>query len=174
MPALARPSPRLLAPLALALVTGAALHGLPPAAQAQPLGADQARALVTPFYDALNAAPGKDVAALIERSTAADWLSCSADTACSPRDKVIGNIAGFGKAIPDLRWEIKDLMVAGDRVVVRGEASGTPAGPFMGVPHGGRSFRIMSIDVHMVKDGRIARTWHLEDWMGASRQLAAK
>lgn len=145
-----------------------------PSALAQPLPIEQARALVATFYDSLNAAPGKDVGALIERATAPAWVSCSGNDACSPRDKVIGNIAGFGKAIPDLRWEVKDLLVAGDRMIVRGEASGTPAGPFMGVPHGGKSFRTMSIDIHQVADGRIVRTWHVEDWMGATRQLAAK
>jgi ketosteroid isomerase-like protein len=144
------------------------------AAAAQALTVEQARAVIAPFYDALNAAPGKDVAALITRATSADWVSCGGNEACSPRDKVIGNIAGFGKAIPDLKWEIKEVLVAGDRAIVRGEASGTPAGAFMGVPHGGKSFRVMSIDVHTVRDGRIVRSYHVEDWMGATRQLAAK
>jgi predicted ester cyclase len=42
-------------------------------------------------------------------------------------------------AIPDLKWEIKEVLVSNKRVIVRGEASGHPAGIFMGVPHGGRS-----------------------------------
>ena len=83
-------------------------------------------------------------------------------------------IAGFGKAIPDLKWEIKELLTSGNRVIVRGEASGTPAGAFMGVPHGGKSFRIMSIDIHTVRDGKLSRSHHIEDWMGATRQLSAK
>ncbi|MFN3398284.1 MAG: hypothetical protein ACK4ZS_07090, partial [Sulfurimicrobium sp.] len=35
--------------------------------------------------------------------------------------------------------------------IVRGEGSGTPAGEFMGVPHGGRSFRILAIDINTVR-----------------------
>jgi hypothetical protein len=31
----------------------------------------------------------------------------------------------------------------------------------------------MSIDVHTIRDGRIVRSYHVEDWMGAVRQLAA-
>ena len=46
--------------------------------------------------------------------------------------------------------------------------------PSMGVPHGGKSFRVMSIDVHTIRDGKIVRSYHVEDWMGATRQLAAK
>lgn len=157
--------------MAAAMVSASAL---PAATHAQSLSAEQARALVAPFYDALNAAPGKDAAALVLQTTAAEWVSCSGQDECKPREKVAPAIAGFGKAIPDLKWEIKELLVSGNRVVVRGEASGTPAGAFMGVPHGGKSFRIMSIDIHTVENGKLTRAYHVEDWMGAVRQLAAK
>jgi len=143
-------------------------------ARAQSLTVEQARAIIAPLYDALVAATGKDTAALISKATSPDWVSCGGNEVCSPREKVIGAIAGFGKAIPDLRWEIKEVLVSGDRAIVRGEATGTPAGAFMGVPHGGKSFRIMSIDVHTIRNGKIVRSYHVEDWMGASRQLSAK
>lgn len=135
----------------------------------------QAREAVAPFYDALNAAPGKDPVALVLKATAPQWVSCSDNgSACGPRDKVAGGIAGFHKAIPDLKWEIKELLVAGNRVIVRGEASGTPAGLFMGVPHGGRTFKVMSVDIHTVEGGLLTRSYHVEDWMGAVRQLSVK
>jgi predicted ester cyclase len=44
----------------------------------------------------------------------------------------------------------------------------------MGVPHGGKSFKLMSIDVHTIADGKLTRSYHLEDWMGAVRQLSAR
>lgn len=135
----------------------------------------QAREAVAPFYDALNAAPGKDPVALVLKATAPQWVSCSDNgSACGPRDKVAGGVAGFHKAIPDLKWEIKELLVAGNRVIVRGEASGTPAGPFMGVPHGGKAFKVMSVDIHTIEGGLMTRSYHVEDWMGAVRQLSAK
>jgi ferredoxin-nitrate reductase len=62
----------------------------------------------------------------------------------------------------------------GDRVIVRSEASGTPAGEFFGVPHGGKSFKLMSIDVHTIEGGKIVRSYHVEDWLGAVRQLSGK
>lgn len=135
----------------------------------------QARDAVAPFYDALNAAPSKDPVALVLKATAPQWVSCSNNgSTCGPRDKVAGGIAGFHKAIPDLKWEIKELLVAGNRVIVRGEASGTPAGPFMGVAHGGKSFKVMSIDIHTIEGGQMTRSFHVEDWMGAVRQLSVK
>jgi hypothetical protein len=44
----------------------------------------------------------------------------------------------------------------------------------MGVPHGGKSFRLMSIDVHTIEAGKLVRSYHIEDWSGAVRQLSAR
>lgn len=78
------------------------------------------------------------------------------------------------KAVPDLKWEIKEVVVAGNRVIVRGEATGTPAGVLRGVPHGGKSMKFMSIDIHTIKDGKMTHSYHVEDWAGGLAQLAAK
>jgi hypothetical protein len=43
----------------------------------------------------------------------------------------------------------------------------------MGNPTNGKSFKLMSIDVHTLEGGKIARTYHVEDWQGAFRQLSA-
>lgn len=159
---------------ALVAIALATIVVQPLTAQAQSLTPEQARAAVTPFYDALNAAPGKDGAALVMLATAEGWQSCSGNDECKPREEVAKTIAGFAKVLPNLRWEIKELMVHGDRVIVRGEGSGTPSGDFMGVAHGGNSFKILAIDLHTVTNGKmVGRTYHVEDWMGATRQLRA-
>ena len=75
--------------------------------------------------------------------------------------------------IPDLAWEIKAIVADGDTIVVRSEASGTPAADFMGVPHGAKRFAIMTIDIHTLADGKLVRAHHVEDWAGALRQLKA-
>jgi len=133
-----------------------------------------APASVALFYDALTAAAGKDVKGLVMAATAPDWVSCGTNEGCGARDQVIAAIAVRHKTIPDLKWEIKEVLVSGNRVVVRGEASGTPSGDFLGVAHGGKSFKLMSIDVHTIEAGKIARSYHVEDWMGAARQLSGK
>ena len=133
-----------------------------------------ALAVVAPFYDGLNAAPGKDVVSVLRQATAPEWVSCGTNDVCGPREQVIAAIAGRHKAIPDLKWEIKEVLVSGNRVTVRGEATGTPAGEFMGAPHSGKSFKLMSIDVHTLQGGKMVRSYHVEDWIGAVRQLTAK
>ncbi len=134
---------------------------------------DIAAALVAPFYDALNQPSSKDVAALVRGSTSEGWRSYAGEDISKGREEFIQQVIGFGQLIPDLSWSIQELLVAGDRVVVRSEAAGTPASDFMGVPRSGRSFRIMTIDVHIVADGRLATAHHAEDWAAAIRQLSS-
>jgi predicted ester cyclase len=65
-------------------------------------------------------------------------------------------------------------LVSGDKVIVRGQANGTPPGDFIGAPHRGQSFSIMSIDIHTIENGKIIRTFHVEDMLGAQTQLMKK
>ena len=146
---------------------------LAPAARAE-MSPEAARAAVAPFYRALNAQFATDSADLIRQATAPAWVSCRGNDACNSRDEVIAGVAARLKSVPDLKWEIKDVLVAGNQVTVRGEATGTPSGEFFGTPHGGKSFKVMSIDVHTIEGGRMVRSYHIEDWIGAVRQLSAK
>src|SRR5712672_1823552 len=113
------------------------------------MSAEAARASVAPFYKALNAEFAKESPDLIRQATTSDWVSCRGNNVCNTRDEVIAGIGQRLKSVPDLKWEIKEILVSGNQVTVRGEATGTPAGEFMGAPHSGKSFKLMSIDVHM-------------------------
>lgn len=117
-----------------------------------------------------------DPAGTFAQTTAAAWSNCSANgTKCQNRDELVAALSnGLHKLIPDLQWEIVDMMASGDRVIVRGQGSGTPVGPFFGVPPSGKSFRVMSIDIHTLKDGKIVHTHHLEDWVAAQGQLTGR
>jgi predicted ester cyclase len=134
---------------------------------------EAARAMGAPFYKALNAEFAKDSGDLIRQATAPDWMSCRGNDVCNSREEVVAGVAQRLKSVPDLKWEIKDVLVAGNQVTVRGEATGTPAGEFMGAPRTSKSFKVMSIDVHTIEGGKMARSYHIEDWMGAVRQLSA-
>ena len=126
-----------------------------------------------PLYDALTAMFPGMVGPLLIEATTPDWRNCSGEDACETREATIVRWSGRVAVVPDLRWEERDLMVAGDRVIVRGEVSGTPALPFLGVEPTGRGFRLMTIDIHEVRDGRVARTHHAENWASAIAQLTA-
>lgn len=90
------------------------------------------------------------------------------------RETSIKVVSNFADTIPDMTFEVKEVLVAGDGVVVRGEVSGTPSGDLFGVPHSGKSFRIMAVDIQTIRDGKIAKTYHMENWLSAIGQLRAK
>lgn len=133
------------------------------------------KAVVEPFYAFLSN-PASDSHAQAARAVMADaWQSIGDYSGKSKTPEAfIGQVGGFGKLIPDLEWEMVEVIEAGDKVVVRGRASGTPQGPLFGVDGQGRSFTIMSIDIHTVKDGKIVDTHHVEDWAGALQQLSGR
>ncbi len=146
-------------------------------ATAQPAMTEaQARAVIAPLYATFTQPVKEAVRTLLERGTTDDWQSCSGEspTECRGRDLSVKVFEGFGKAIPDMKHEIKEIIVAGDKIIVRGELSGTPASDFFGVTHTGKSFKIMALDIQTIRGGKIARTYHVEDWAAAISQLRAK
>ena len=147
-----------------------------PVASAQGLTESQARAIIAPWYSLFNVATLGDVKAIQEQVLTADYESCSGylPAECWGRDTSIKVVSNFANSIPDMKFDIKEVLVAADRVVVRGEVTGTPAGELFGVPHTGKSFRIMAIDIQTVRDGKIARTFHMENWLSGLNQLRAK
>jgi len=135
------------------------------------LTVEQARAIVAPLYEALNEPTKKDVPALLANATNPDYQSCSTNSDCLSRDQLAGVFTALGKIIPDLHWTIKDIWTSGNRIVVRGEATGTPTGELYGVKPTGKSFKTISIDMFTVRDGKLATAYHVENWMAATEQI---
>ncbi|HEY4041898.1 MAG TPA: ester cyclase [Rhodopila sp.] len=145
-------------------------------ASAETLSDADARAAIAPWYRLFTQPVEGDMAALQEHVLTEDYQSCSGylPTECWGRDTSIKVVGGFAKSIPDMKFDIKDVLIAGDRVIVRGEVTGTPAGDLFGVPHTGKSFRILTIDIQTIRDGKISKTYHLENWLSALGQLRAR
>ena len=133
------------------------------------------KATVQTFYDFLSNPGSKSHAKTFRSNVSKDWQSVGN---YSGKNKTagafIGQLGFFAKLIPDLKWKVEEMIQAGDRVIVRGRASGTPKGPLFGVDGKGKSFTIMSNDIHTIKDGRIVKTYHVEDWAGALAKLKGK
>ncbi len=158
------------------IVVAALVLTIPLTASAQNLTEAQARAVIASWYVLFNQPVQGDMRALQEQVLTADYESCSGylPGECWGRDTSIRVVGGFAKSIPDMKFDIKEVLVAGDRVIVRGEVTGTPAGDLFGVSLTGKSFRIMAIDIQTIRDGKISRTYHLENWLSALGQLRAK
>ena len=134
---------------------------------------DRARIIVAPLYEALNEPSKKDITSLLNEATNDDYQSCSNNEECIDRSKLSGAFRYLGEVVPDLHWAIKEVITSGDRIIIRGEATGTPVLDFFGVKPTGRSFKTMSIDTFTVKDGKLSRAYHIENWTAAIKQLGA-
>jgi predicted ester cyclase len=86
--------------------------------------------------------------------------------------QLTGQVQGFWKMIPNLKWEPQEILQDGNRVIVRSIASGNPQGNFMGIEcDGSKAFSIMTIDIHTVENGQITQVFHVEEWATGMKQL---
>jgi predicted ester cyclase len=130
--------------------------------------------VVKPFYtQCLTVNPHADAPVVMEGLLADDFQSINvAET--KGKAQLIGQVKFFWKLIPDLKWEIQEMLQEGNKVVVRSLASGSPKGDFMGLSlDGSRSFKVMTIDIHTVEGGKVKQVHHLEEWTTAIKQLKA-
>jgi predicted ester cyclase len=74
-------------------------------------------------------------------------------------------------AIPDIRCEVEQMIVAGDRVVVHLRFTGHFTGEFGQARGHGQPIDFIATDIYRVANGRIAENWHLEDNLSLLQQL---
>ena len=130
---------------------------------------------VQKFYDLLSNPGSESHAAAFVASVSPEWESVGNYSGENKTQEVfLGQVGGFAQLMPDLKWDVQAMHDAGDFVTVRSRATGTPVAPFFGVDGQGRSFDIMTIDIHEMEDGKILRSFHVEDWATALQQLSGK
>jgi predicted ester cyclase len=134
------------------------------------------KAIVQKFYDFLSNPASESHATAFQSVTAEQWQSIGDYSGNNKSvDQFVGQVSGFfAKLIPDLNWQVEEMIQEGNRVVVRSRATGTPNGPLFGVDGQGKSFDILTIDIHTIEDGMITTSYHVEDWAGALQQLSGK
>ena len=133
------------------------------------------KAVVEAFYTQLLSAPNaEDLEARIAKVVVENWVSIPTPRGGKDAAGLVKSLRGFGAAIPDLKWSVQEILQTDNRYVVRSIATGTPVKPFFGVPPSGKSFEIMTIDIHTVENGRITQSYHVEEWAKAIKQLKAK
>ncbi|MFH9333892.1 ester cyclase [Streptomyces althioticus] len=89
------------------------------------------------------------------------------------RDDVIAVQKHDVDAVPDLHWEVKELLFDRDRIAVRAVNTGTPVKEWLGVPPSGASFEITEYAIYKVSDGRFVQMTALHDSSDLLRQLTA-
>jgi len=136
------------------------------------LTVEQARTIVAPLYEALNQPTKKDVKALLAKAAHPYYKSFHTNDEFVTLEQLGDIFKMIGSSVPDLSWAIEDIQTFGDQIIVRGRATGTPVAEFWGAKPTGKSFNTMAIDIFTVKNGKLASSFHVENWATALQQIA--
>lgn len=127
--------------------------------------------LIRAYYDELF---GKGRVELIPELLAEDYVNHSPSPGLPPgRAGVAVVVAALREGLPDLRYEIQDLVVSEDAVAARTLLTGTHAGPLFGIAPTGRRVAVQQIAIERIRDGRIVAHHRVTDELSMMRQLGA-
>jgi predicted ester cyclase len=76
------------------------------------------------------------------------------------------------EAVPDLHWEIQELVVEGDHLAARLIDTGTPVQEWNGLAPTGATVTFAETAFYQVQDGKFKVMWYLMDTDAVRRQLA--
>jgi predicted ester cyclase len=74
-------------------------------------------------------------------------------------------------AIPDLKADLQQMIVAGDRVTAHYRFHGHFTGQWAGTQGKGQDVDFIATDIYRIEGGKIADNWHIEDNLTLMRQL---
>ena len=75
------------------------------------------------------------------------------------------------EAFPDIHFTIEDQIAEGDKVVTRWTCRGTHQGEFFGIPPTGETVTWEYFDMGLVRNGKFAERWGLDDTAAILQQL---
>ena len=80
-------------------------------------------------------------------------------------------IRAIRKGFPDLHYEIKDIIVTKEKVILRVIMTGTQTGPLLGIPPTGKKVEVNQINIEKIENGKIAEHWRVTDELTMMKQL---
>ncbi|MFD6140898.1 ester cyclase [Promicromonospora sp. NPDC060271] len=89
------------------------------------------------------------------------------------RDDMVAEFRRHTNAVPDLHWEVQELLVDGTHVAARLVDSGTPVTEWNGLAPTGATVTFAETAFYEVVDGRFKHMWYLMDGVALQAQLAA-
>jgi len=134
--------------------------------------ADSLNHLVETFYRAFSGDTD-----LLNEVVTPDWEDLPAAPGQPPGpDGIKPMIKGIGASLSNFKIVVNEVIDGrgkdgNGKIGVRGEMRGTHTGEMFGIPATGRDVVIPIHEFHEVTNGKLAKTWHLEDWMGFFQQV---
>jgi steroid delta-isomerase-like uncharacterized protein len=136
---------------------------------APPTQADP-RTLLHHFVDdVLN---GHDLGGALDDLVVEDFVEQNPLPGQGPGRAGLRDVLGYmNSAFPDIRWEVQDTVVEGDRIATFSCWRGTHQGEFMGIPPTGRSVTVEAWTIDRYRDGQLAESRIIMDVAGLLIQL---
>lgn len=88
------------------------------------------------------------------------------------RDVGKGFVEALHTAFPNLKYNLEDTIIQGDKVITRWTASGRHTGDFFGTPPTNKNVTILGITIFRIRGNKIAELWDVWDQNGLMQQLA--
>ena len=127
------------------------------------------KALMHRAYDALN----QKHLAVLDEVYAPDLVVHIVSTTIQGLEAFKQGLSLFLTAFPDARFTIEDMIVEGERVVVRYTFRGTHTGNFMGIAPTGKQVTQTGITINRFANGKAVELWGNVDDLGLLQQLGA-
>lgn len=77
----------------------------------------------------------------------------------------------FRAAVPDLKVDVDEMLIVGDKVIGRLHFTGHFTGKFMNEQGKGQPIDFSAVDIYRIANGKIIENWHLEDNLTLLQQL---
>jgi hypothetical protein len=110
---------------------------------------------------------------VLDELMAPDYLNHSAsipDPRPGPADlKPI--VAAMRRGIPDLHYEILDLVATASKCAVYLRVTGTHTGELFGIAPSGRRIDVRQMQIEWLREGRIWQHWRVTDELSLMRQI---
>jgi predicted ester cyclase len=129
----------------------------------------QAERLVLRLLDAMNGGELEKIADLVTE----DFVDHAAPPGVPQgRDGYVAILTFVTKAL-ELRYELQDVVAAGDKVAVRAVAHGRHNVDTQGFPATGRPYAMATMHIYRAEGDRLAEHWGVRDELGAMWQVGA-
>ena len=124
---------------------------------------------VRAFYDAYTTANPD----LVDCALTDDWTTHPGQGDATGPAAMKPGVEGLKAVFSQYTFKVEDVVAQDDKVSVRTTVTAVQSGPFLGVPAGEQPVQFQTIDIHRLEDGKIAETWHVEDWLSFLLQRGA-
>jgi steroid delta-isomerase-like uncharacterized protein len=134
------------------------------------MSVEQNRQLITRYFEEVWNQGRLDV---LDEIMAPDYLNHSSsipDPRPGPADlKPI--VKAMREGIPDLKYDILDMVITAEKAAVFLRVTGTHSGTFFGIPPTGKKIDVRQMQIEWIRNGKIWQHWRVTDELSLMRQL---